>query len=315
MTPAILVIDASGNIMEGICSALPGLFKMSETLQCHRIIAIVTSVSRTSARWHTKTPSVELIEQDWAELDATWLRANKVVRAFIASHNRPNQFAEESQFHVEALSAGVKYVVRISTAAANVRPDHLAYLSRTHWAIKTMLSQPTFKDLQWSSLQHNVFLPFILWQAVEFVKEHRTSGEQATLGLLLDSESPVGVIDPKDVGVFAAHLLAQEDTTPHDHARYVLNGPEIVTGRLIVDMVESIIGEKVKRIQYKDVSFIEQWANMHTSESRNVIRSVAYAPVALWDGDATAWNTSQTVIGLAPPKGTALEFFRASLEM
>lgn len=53
--------------------------------------------------------------------NAAWLRGHQVVRAFVASQNNPNQFAEESAFYVAALQAQMEYVVRISTTVAAVR--------------------------------------------------------------------------------------------------------------------------------------------------------------------------------------------------
>lgn len=313
MVPTILIVDATDNTGHGVLRSLPNLLRKSRTLQKHRVLAATTSVTSTAADRMSRMPGVELVEQDWAEIDAAWLRAHAVVRAFIASHNRPNQFAEESQFHFEALTAGVEYVVRISTIATNVHPGHPTYLSRSHWAIETMLSQPAFENLQWTSLQHNVFLPFILWPVTEFISEHRRTGKQGTLGLLLDSGSPVGAIDPEDVGVVAAHLLAQEDTTVHNRAKYILNGPENVTGSQVVGMVESYIGEKVEYVVYKDVSFIEHWATAETSGSKHIMRSVTQVPVTIWKGEAIASTTSEAVLELAPPRSTAADVLQAML--
>lgn len=47
----------------------------------------------------------------------------------------------------------------------------------------------------------------------------------------------VGIVDPFEVRVFAARLLAEGDPTLHNWAKYVLNGPEDITGRQTVSMV------------------------------------------------------------------------------
>ena len=99
------------------------------------------SLSNPVAQQLSTLPAVVVLEQNWVEITADWLREHEVVRAFIASHNVPNQFAEEPTFHLAALRAGVQYVVRISTTAANVRPDCAAYYPRTHWAIEAMLAR------------------------------------------------------------------------------------------------------------------------------------------------------------------------------
>ena len=99
------------------------------------------SLSNPVAQHLSKLPDVAVLEQNWVETAADWLREHKVARAFIASHNAPNQFAEESTFYLAALGAGVQYVVGISTTDANVRPDCDAYYPRTHWAIEAMLAR------------------------------------------------------------------------------------------------------------------------------------------------------------------------------
>jgi hypothetical protein len=168
-----------------------------------------------------------------------------VVRIFVASYNKPNQFAEEGQFLVNALRAGVKYVVRNSTTAANIRPDIPVYYPRTYWAIEMLLGQPEFKALHWTSLQPNLFTTMGLNATAEFIKEFKKTGKQGPLSMMMDASTPAGLINPYDVGVIAAHLLAQEDTNPHNNANYVLNGPEDVTGEQVFKMANQYIGEPV----------------------------------------------------------------------
>jgi uncharacterized protein YbjT (DUF2867 family) len=259
-----------------------------------------------------KFPGVEVAEQKWTEITPEWLRDHEVVRAFIASHNEPNQFAEESTFHIAALNAGVKYVVRISTTAANVRPDSKAYYPRSHWAIETMLSSPEFASLQWTSLQPNIFTNFYLFAAAEFIKNYRKTGKQDTLRLIASADAPVGIIDPDEVGVIAARLLLQEDPTKHNKAKYVLNGPKDISGSQIVKLVEEYIGSPVENVVYKDLSFLEQMVAA-SKESKNVISSIRYAPDTAWEGKCTASTTSKEVLELAAPKRTPEDVLKSML--
>jgi uncharacterized protein YbjT (DUF2867 family) len=235
------------------------------------------------------------------------------VRAFIASHVNPNQFAEESTFHLAALTAGVQYIVRISTTAANVRPDCPAYYPRTHWAIEALLSSPEFERLRWTSLQPNIFSQFYLSPAAELIKIFRKTGKQDTLRLMASEDAPVGIIDSNDVGVFAAHLLAADDVIPHNKAKYVLNGPEDITGRQIVTMIEKYIGTKVEDVRFQDLSFIDHQAAQN-QESKNLILSVKYAPKTAWEGKCRASTTSKEALQLAAPKRTPAEVLKIMVE-
>ncbi|KAK4157563.1 hypothetical protein C8A00DRAFT_29566 [Chaetomidium leptoderma] len=314
MAPTILVAGATGNTGRSVVETLSKLLHASNTLAGHRVVALTRSLHSPAAQRLAALPGVQVLEQNWVDITADWLREHEVVRAFIASHLQPNQFAEESTFHLAALQAGVKYVVRISTTAANVRPDCKAYYARTHWAIEALLGSPEFRALQWTSLQPNGFTNFYLLPAAQLIKQYRETGKQDTLRLAASADAPVGVIDADDVGVFAAHLLAQEDPAVHNQAKYVLNGPEDITGEQIVKMVEQHIGTKVESVSYKDMSFVDGMAAVAPQESKSVILSIKHAAETAWEGKCTASTTSKEVLALAAPTRTAADGLKALLE-
>ncbi|RAH85804.1 NmrA-like family protein [Aspergillus japonicus CBS 114.51] len=309
MAPSILIAGATGNTGRNVVKTLSQLLATTATLPNHRIIALTRSAQSPIAQQLAQLPGVELLEQNWIDLTPAWLQEHEVVRAFIASHNQPNHFAEESSFHVAARRAGVQYVVRISTTAANVRPDCDAYYARAHWAIESLLGSPEFHDLQWTSLQPNIFAGFWLASAAEFIKHSRTTnGKQGMLRLMASETAPVGIVDPDEVGAFAAHLLVEADPAVHHRARYVLNGPVDVTGREIVQMVGERVGAPVERVRYEDLSdldaYLEQEYMGTPQSSRNVVWSVKHALRTAWEGKCAASTTSREVLEIAAPKQT-----------
>ncbi|OQE15402.1 hypothetical protein PENFLA_c032G00323 [Penicillium flavigenum] len=317
MSPTILIVGATGNTGQAVVENLPKLLQSSNALSGHRVIALTRSIKSPVAQKLAKLPGVEMIEQNWVEITSDWLREHHVTRAFIASHNEPHQFAEESTFHLAALNAGVEYVVRISTTAANVRPDCPAYYPRAHWAIETLLSSPEFANLQWTSLQPNIFSTFYFSSAAELIKQYRKTGKQETLKLVALEDAPVGVIDAYEVGVFAARLLSQEDVSVHNKAKYVLNGPEDVTGRQIVDMVEQYIGTQVEHVSYQDLSFLDQLYEHKLATSgqlKNLVSSFRQALETTREGKCSASTTSKEVLELAAPKVTPAEMLKGLLE-
>lgn len=312
MAPTFLVAGATGNTGRAVVETLSELIKASTVFSSYRILALTRSSSGAAAQGLAQLPGVAVVEKTWVEITADWLRENKVVRAFIASHNEPNQFAEESTFLLAALHAGVEYVVRISTTAANVRPDCSAYYARTHWAIEALLSSPEFASLRWTSLQPNVFTQFTLMPVAALIKKFRETGEQETLRLMASDVAAVGIIDSNDVGVFAANLLVAEDVALHNKAKYVLNGPENISGRQIVAMTEEHIGTKVKDVVFKDASFVEYMATQ-TKESPNVIRSIRHAAETAWEGKCGIDTTSKEVLKIAAPKRTPAQVLKTLL--
>lgn len=313
MSPTILIAGATGNTGRGVVETLSKLLETTKTQPGHRIIALTRSLQSPAAQQLAALPGVEVLEQNWVDITPDWLREHSVVRAFIASHNEPTQFAEESAFHVALLNAGVKYVVRISTMEANVRPDCKAYYPRTHWAIEALLSSPEFAALQWTSLQPNLFVSWALGTAAALIKEYRKTGKQDTLRLMVPEHAPMAIIDPFEVGVVAAHLLAQEDPSVHNKAKYVLNGPEDITGAGIVKLVEEHIGTKVESVRFKDMSFVEAMAAA-APQSKSLFLSVRHGLDVVEEGKSTAATTSKEVLELAAPSVTPAEALKALLQ-
>ncbi|KAH6999334.1 NmrA-like family protein [Ilyonectria destructans] len=312
MAPTFLIAGATGNTGRAVVETLSELLKTSTAFAGYRILALTRSSSGAAAQKLAQLPGVEVAEKTWVEITADWLRENNVVRTFIASHNEPNHFAEESTFHLAALHAGVEYVVRISTTAANVRPDCPAYYPRTHWAIEALLSSPEFDRLHWTSLQPNVFTQFILMPAANLIKKFRETGKQETLRMMSSEDAAVGIIDSNDVGIFAAHLLVAEDVTPHNKAKYVMNGPENISGRQIVALTEEYIGTKVEDVSFKDASFVEYMA-AQSKESSNVILSIRHAAETAWEGKCGIDTTSKEVLEIAAPKRTPAQVLKTLL--
>jgi hypothetical protein len=132
MAPTILIIGATGNTGRSVVETLPKLLASSSALSRHRVIALTRSLDNPVAQSFAKLPGVVAMEKNWVHITAEWLRKHKVVRAFIAPHTQPNQFPDESTFHLTALKAGVKYIVRISTVTANISPVCDAYYARSY---------------------------------------------------------------------------------------------------------------------------------------------------------------------------------------
>ncbi|KAK5627476.1 hypothetical protein RRF57_003191 [Xylaria bambusicola] len=313
MAPTIVVAGATGNTGQNVVETLSILLEKGGTLSGYRIAALTRSSKGPIAQKLARLPGVEVIEQNWIDVTADWLRENEVVRAFVASVAQSSQFTEESAFLVAALRAGVKYVVRISTNPPNVRPDAVPFYARSHWAIETLLGTPEFEGLQWTSLQPNSFAPLYLQTSADFIKQYRNTGKQGILKLVASADAPVAIVDPHDIGVFAAHLLAQQDPTPHNKAKYVVNGPEDISGHQIVKLVEQHIGTKVENVVFKDLTWVDAIAN-YSQDPRQIVSSLKAFPEPLWQGLCSTSTTSKEVLELAAPKWTPAAVLQKMLE-
>ncbi|KAF7903817.1 uncharacterized protein EAF01_006866 [Botrytis porri] len=335
MAPTILIVGATGNtgrsVVETLSSStitrisllllysgklpptLSDSINNNNTLAGHRIIALTRSSDSPTAQRLGKLPNVTIEEKTWVDISPKWLKERNVVKVFIASHNDPSHFADESTFHVALLNAGVKYVVRISTTAVNVHPNFPVYYPRQHWAVEALLSSPEFEKLQWTSLQPNVFHSFALRPAVDFIKQYRKDGKQNTLLLMPDGDAPLGCIEANDVGRFAAVLLAQGDHSIHNKKKYELNGPVDINGKQIVKLVEQYIGAEVKDVKFRDMTFIDTWADS-VEDYKTLIRSIKGAASTGWQGKCSTATTSKEFLELSPPKTTPAMWLESALE-
>lgn len=310
MSSTILVVGATGNTGRAVVETLSEASKTAGL----RILALTRSKSGAAAQSLSKLPGVEVVEKNWIEITADWLREQKVKRAFIASHNEPSHFAEESTFHFAALNAGVEYVVRISTTAASVRPDCPLYYPRAHWAIEQMLASPAFASLRWTSLQPNVFASFYFAPATDLVREYRKTGAKpGPLLLVADKHAPHAAVHADDVGILAGRLLLLEDVEKHNRALYEVNGPEDITGEQIVKLAEEYIGVPIEDVRYRDSTVIKQWADS-TPALKHLFVNIEEGFAPTWEGRNTASRTSKEVLEIAAPKTTPAQYFRMAIE-
>ncbi|KAH6714137.1 hypothetical protein BKA61DRAFT_607257 [Leptodontidium sp. MPI-SDFR-AT-0119] len=313
MSSTILIIGATGNTGKSAVRNLSRLLESSRT--SYRILALTRSVDSPASQSLAKLPNVELKEKDWTTIDAAWLQNEHIFRAYIAPHNLPSQFAEESNLHLALLHAGVRYVVRISTNAEYLSPTNPVFYGRAHWAIENLLSQPEFKDLQWTSLQPNFFTISYLASVADWVKKYRETGEQQMLTMVPAADVPVAMVDPEDVGNVGAHLLALDDPSPYNHGRYIISGPEDVTGKDLVKLAEKTAGVKAEKVEFKVTSWIHELVKAGVYPEK-LLPSILSGFEPLWAGRCSLAGTptSKQVLDLARPERTIEVALKAMLE-
>jgi uncharacterized protein YbjT (DUF2867 family) len=309
--PTILIVGATGNTGKSVVRELPGL--LQSTGESYRIVGLTRSLDNATSLQLAALPHIEMVEKDWTTIDADWLKSQGVVRAFVAPHNLPHQFAEESGLYAAMLSAGVKYVVRVSTNAEYIGPTNPVYYGRAHWAIENLLSQPEFKSLQFTSLQPNFFTISYLASAVDWVKAYQKTGKKELLAIVPGGDAAVAMIDPEDVGNIGAHLLSLTDPTPHNQARYVLSGPESVTGKRIVEVAEKYAGVKVDEVEFESTTWLRELAKVDAFAK--ALPSFLAGCEPLWQGKCalSVMPTSPEIMALAPPKRTISDAMEAML--
>lgn len=77
-------------------------------------------------------------------------------------------------------------------------------------------------------------------------------------------------------------------------------------------MVEEQIGEPVKHVIFKDMSFVEQMA-AQSQAPRSIIMSIEHSQETAWAGLCSAATTSKEILELAPPRHRPIDFFLAAV--
>jgi len=294
--PSFLVVGATGNTGGGVLNHLTAALPKSDRFTKYRIIGLTRDTNGAKAKELAKLPQVEMIAKNWTMINSAWLREHEVERVFIAGAAGASQFADESLFLNYALEAGVQYAVRISTTPANIGPTTPVYYGRNHWALETMLEQPEFNALKWTSLQPAVFISMFNAAAKDWVSTYKRDGTKKPYKIMHDGDHPVAPIDSFEVGIFAGKLLALDDISDHASQKYCLNGPQNASGKDIIKVVEKYSGTTVDDVSFRDTYFIDYARAVGTPE--NILPSLALAPKSGYEGQTSVKNmpTSPAVL-------------------
>ncbi|KAK4540691.1 hypothetical protein LTR36_009022 [Oleoguttula mirabilis] len=124
--------------------------------------------------------------------------------------------------------------------------------------------------------------------------------KKGQLGLMLPEDAPTALTHAPEIGIFAAYLLAEEDTTKHNRRKYVLNGLKDLTGKDLVKLVKARIGTGIDDIEYLSFTVLESMV-ANTPYSKNVISTISHALNVTLEGKATNVTTSKEFYEIAPP--------------
>jgi uncharacterized protein YbjT (DUF2867 family) len=313
MPQSFLVVGATGNTGGAVLRHLADTLASIDQFSKHRIIGLTRNKNSNVSKELAKLPRVEMIEQDWTMIKPDWLRQHDVKRIFIASHNNPTHFTDESLFLTYALEVKIDYVVRISTTTINIDPATPVFYARNHWAIETMLESHEFKALKWTSLQPNVFISMFTGPVKDWVQSYKKDGTKKPYKIMLDGNNPAAPIDAEEVGTIAGKLLAIPDVAPHSGKKYCLNGPQNGSGKKIVELIEKHAGTKVDDVTYRDTSYAEDLKG--TGFPENVISSLALAPMRAYEGGTSveAMPTSPEIVKIHTMKNGLLDVLDTEL--
>ena len=217
----VLVVGATGLVGSEVARLLDA-----------RGISTHAFVRDAEAAKRSLPPGVGLWSGDLAERGSVQaaLRESGAERMFVALRNGPAQAELEANAYRAAEAAGVRYIVKLSTAPAVVERDGATSVGGAHMQAERALQQ---SGAGWTSLRANYFFQNLLRPGLAVgpgFAPALLAAEPAAFRSWF-ARARVSMVDARDVAAAAAALLASADAAlaPHLAQRPSLTGPRAVS--------------------------------------------------------------------------------------
>jgi uncharacterized protein YbjT (DUF2867 family) len=224
MSSKILVIGATGNIGKNLTQLL--------VKNGHATRVTVRPTSRTE---ELQALDVEMVEADIHNPSSLKVAMNGIDKVFFVTPVVPSMVELSSNIIRAAKEAGVKHLVKISGAGAELEAITLA---KWHRAVEKVIEK---SEIAYTFLRPNSFMQNIVNYNSHTIKDH--GAFYAPVG-----DGKIALIDARDIAKVAYHVLTEEG---HEHKEYYLSGPAAISYHEIADILSSITGKSIK---YVDVS-------------------------------------------------------------
>jgi uncharacterized protein YbjT (DUF2867 family) len=221
MNSTILIIGATGNIGKELTKLL------AENGQKVRV-----TIRPTSRSEELKALGVEMIHADLHDPSSLKEAMNGIEKVLFATPFGPNMVELSSNIIQAAKVAGVKHLVKISGAGAELEAITMAKWHRT---IEKEIEQ---SKLAYTFLRPNSFMQNIVNFSAHTIRDH--GAFYAPIG-----EGKIAMVDARDIANVAFHVTTEKG---HENKAYYLSGPEAISYHEIADILSSVTGKSVKYV-------------------------------------------------------------------
>ncbi len=235
MAKTILITGATGKVSTDVIKSLKGT--------SHKLRVLVRDEAK-GAPFKAQGLEVAVGDLDnprtlapaFAGVDSVWLLTSPGPRA--ADQNSSAIWA--------ARKAGVSFIARMSAVGAAHNAPTVN--SRSH-ALSDM--ELAASGIPYTIVKPHFFMQNLMMAAQSVVKE-------GTMYLAL-GDGKMGVIDSRDIGLFAAHVLV---TGGHEGKTYTLTGPASISMATVAEQLGAALGKTVKYIPISNGQMVQQISGM-----------------------------------------------------
>ena len=184
-------------------------------------------------------PNVQVVRGDLADADAVEEAVEDATRALIVMGNHPDQAMLERRLADQAVSAGVRHLVKVSSMEAS--PEATAVLPKNHFETEQHIQR---LGVEWTFLRPNYYMQNMLMYAASI---SRASSFALPLG-----SAKTAMVDARDVGEVAAAVLTGEG---HAGQIYPLTGPALIDFHEAADVMSQVLGREIAYIEQTPEAF------------------------------------------------------------
>jgi uncharacterized protein YbjT (DUF2867 family) len=221
----ILVTGATGTTGSEVVRAL--------TARAGRVRAFVRDAERAERQLG---PSVELAIGDFADPQSVRAALEGTDVLFLSCADDPRRVGWETAAIDAAVAAGVRRVVKLSTAAA--APGSPVAFWDWHGQVEQHLRS---SGADWTILRPTYYMSNLLAAAPQVAAEGRLYAPAGT--------ARIAMIDPRDVGAFAAAVLS---SAGHEGQTYLLTGPAAITYAQVAAELSEVTASRVEFVDIPD---------------------------------------------------------------
>jgi nucleoside-diphosphate-sugar epimerase len=218
-----------------------------------KVRAMVRKLDDPRAAALAALPGVELVQGDFDDEASIAAALKGTTRALLVSGAFAyEQFERETLFIEAAAAAGVEAVVRIGTFTPLTKPGTKGAYGRTHHGIEAFADEHSYPVI---TLRPSWFLSNWLGSA----EEAKTTGK-ISIPVPVDGPKDVGMLDPRDVGAAAGHILmlSSEKLKPFIAKRTIeLHGPSLVNFADVAAALSRAVGYTITLQSIEPDAFVK----------------------------------------------------------
>jgi uncharacterized protein YbjT (DUF2867 family) len=220
----IAVLGATGNTGRAVVKELKQLGE--------KPVAVVRNADKARQVLGSDTQTAVADMGDRAGLEKAF---KGVTSVFLITNPQPPMVELENNVLDAAVKAGVNYLVYVSGGRSVSRPDSESFAGRAHYQVEQKLIG---SGLNWVILRPGLFMQNVLGQAA-------TIKSDSKFVLPFAKDLPVALVDVRDTGAIAAHILA--DPKPHVGKTYEFTGAATNYGQL-AEVFSQVLGRPIAYI-------------------------------------------------------------------